>query len=172
MKKTVLLIAVIFVFFGCKKEEVIEFPFDSFIFSYSALHHDNSIKFTKSDTVYFQKRFPEPKENFYALLKSDQKATINKFFKNVNLEKFNSNYEDDVTDGGNLIFNVLKDKKSKSVEIYGGNAPKELYNYASFLIEFKNELKFIKTKKSIFSGNQRSTFDRPPPPPPPPLKSK
>ena len=167
MKKTVLLIGILFVFFGCKKEEVNEFPFDSFIFSYSGLRNDNSIKFTNTDTVYLQRRFPEPTENFYAILKANEKMKLNKFFKNLNLDKFDPDYiQENVADGGNLQFEIFKNKKSKLIAIYGGTAPEELYKYADFLIKFKSMIKFIPTKKNINFGDLAGSFDRPPPPPP------
>jgi hypothetical protein len=154
-----------------KKEEGNQFPFNHFIFSSSGLRQNFSIKFTKSDSVYFQRRFPQPKETFYVILKNDQKAELHKFFKNLNLNKFEDTYQqDNVADGGTLQFEILKNKKSQLIFIYGGTAPQELYNHARFLIKFKDKLKFIKTKKHIYFGDQGPIFN--PPPLPPPLKTE
>lgn len=91
---------------------------------------------------------------------------LENFFKSLNLNKFSTYYQqENVEDGGSLQFEVLNNKKSKLIFIYGGTAPKKLYDCAHFFIEFKKELKLIRTKKSIYFGNQGPIFNRPPLPP-------
>ena len=171
MKKGILLVSIVFTLFGCKKEEVNEFPFDSFILSGSGLRQDNSIKITKSDTVYFQRRFPEPKENFYAVLNKHQKTKLENFFKSLNFNQFSTYYQqENIADGGSLQFEILNNNKRKIIFIYGGTAPDKLYDCDHFLREFQKELTFIKTIKPIYFGDQGPIFDRPPLPPP--LKNK
>ncbi|KRB59310.1 hypothetical protein [Flavobacterium sp. Root186] len=167
MKKTVLLITIGCLFFGCKKEETTEFPFDSLVLSESGLRHSISIKFTKSDTVFFQKRFPEPQGNFYAIIQSEEKIKLNKYFKKLDFNKFSSEYhQENLCDGYSCLINIIVNGKSKSISIYGNNAPKELYNYIDSLAYFKKNLKFISTKQIIDFGDLTSFL----PPPPPPLK--
>lgn len=170
MKKNILLIGILFIFFGCKKEEVTKFPFDSFIFSYAGLHHDNSLKFTSSDTVFMQRRFPKPKQNYYSIIPNDKKIKLNKYFQTLNLKKFKSEYtQENLCDGASYLMNISSNGKNKSVFIYGHTAPKELYNFIDSLSRFKNDLKFIPTKQIIDFGDLSSIL---PPPPPPPLKTK
>ena len=77
---------------SCPKKEVKPFPFDEFVFSSAGFHHINSLKFTKSDTIYFQKRYPEPIENSYTVLKSIEKEKFSKLFNGINFTKFDNDY--------------------------------------------------------------------------------
>lgn len=172
MKIKIVLISFALLFFlSCKKDEKNQFPFDSFIFSYAGLHHNNSLKFTNSDTVFMQRRFPEPTENFYAIIPADKKIMLNKHFRSLNFNKFESEYvQENLCDGGSYLLNFHRKGKNKSIFIYGGIAPKELYNYADSLMSFKEILKFIPTKQIIDFGDLIPIL--PPPPPPPPLKTE
>jgi len=168
MKKGILLVAIVFTLFGCKKEEVNEFPFDSLIVSSAGLHHDNSFKFTSSDTVFLQRRFPGPTENFYALIQNDEKIKLNKYLQSLNFKKFKSEYsQEHLSDGVTYLIDVLNNGKSKSILIYGGIAPKELYNFVDSVGTFKKNLIFLPTKQIIDFGDLGSIL---PPPPPPPIK--
>lgn len=171
MKKIALLITITTILLGCKKEVVTKFPFDSFIFSYAGLDHDNSLKFTNSDTVFMQRRFPEPKQNYYFIISNDKKVKLNKYLQTLNLKKFKSEYtQENLCDGTSYLINISSNGKNRSVFIYGDTAPKELYNFIDSLSWFKNDLKFIPIKKIIDFGDLSSIL--PPPPPPPPLKTK
>lgn len=162
MRKGVLLVAIVFIFFGCKKEEVNEFPFDSFVFSSGSLSDINSLKFTKSDTVFLQRNFPEPKENFYVILRADQKIELNELLQTLKLEKFDSIYsQENLDDGQSYLFNITQKGKNKWVCIYGESAPKQLYSYANSLNEFKNKLKFISIKQNVDFGDLK--YILPPP---------
>ncbi|MBF4517132.1 hypothetical protein IRZ71_12285 [Flavobacterium sp. ANB] len=165
MKKTILLFILVFALFGCKKDEVNEFPFNSLIFSYAGLHHDNSVKFTNSDTVFLQRRFPEPTENFYAIIQNDEKIKLNKYLQSLNLKKFKSVYaQENLCDGESYLINVSNNGKNKLIFIYGHIAPEELYNFVDSLGTFKKNLKFSPTKQIINFGDL--TYILPPPPPP------
>lgn len=169
--KIALISFLLFLFLGCKKDGKNQFQFDSLIFSYAGLHHDNSLKFTNSDTVFMQRRFPEPIENFYAIIPADKKIKLNKQLRSLNLNKFESDYaQNNLCDGGSYLINASINGKNKSIFIYGGIAPKELYNYADSLMSFKEILKFVPTKQIIDFGDLGPIL--PPPPPPPPLKDK
>jgi hypothetical protein len=169
MKAKNLYIVMALLIISCsKKEELKPFPLESLIFSYAGLHHDNSIKFTKSDTVYLQKRFPEPKENFYAILNKSEKIELNKLMSLLNYKKYDSVYEqENLYDANSYLLNISENKKNKLIFIYGDKAPKELYNYIDSLGKFKSKLKFIKTKQIIDFGDLKYIL---PPPPPPPKK--
>jgi len=168
MNKKITYIVLVLLIISCaKKEEVKPFPFESFIYSNAGLHHDNSIKFTKSDTVYIQKRFPEPKENFYAILEKDQKIELNKLISQLDYKKFDRTYtQDNLDDGQSYLLDFSENGKNKSIYIYGHNAPDKLYNFIDSLGKFKAKLKFIPTKQIINFGDLESIL---PPPPPPPI---
>ena len=169
MKVKIIFISSILLVISCsKKEETKEFPFDSFIFSYAGLHHDNSLKFTNSDTVFMQRRFPEPTENFYAIIPADKKIKLNKHLRSLNLNKFESDYaQDNLCDGGSYLINASINGKNKSIFIYSDVAPQELYNYVDSIMNFKENLKFIPTEKKIDFGDLSPIL-----PPPPPLKTE
>ena len=165
MRKGVLLVTIVFIFFGCKKEEVNEFPFDSLIVSSAGLHHDISVKFTNSDTVFLQRRFPKPTENFYAIIKNNEKIKLNKYLQSLNFKKFKSEYsQEHLCDGGSFLINISNNGKSKSILIYGGIAPNELYNFVDSLSTFKKNLKFSSTKQIIDFGDLGPILLPPPPP--------
>jgi hypothetical protein len=167
MKTKITIIILVLFLTSCSKKEVIKpFPFESFIFSNAGLHHDNSIKFTKSDTVYLQKRFPKPKENFYAILKKAEKIELNKLMRQLDYKNFESTYtQDNLCDGQSYLLNFYENKKNKNIFIYGHKAPEELYDFIDSLGKFKTKLKFIPTKQIINFGDLK--FILPPPPPPP-----
>lgn len=168
--KSIHILFVLLIFLGCKKEKIEEVQFDSFIISSSGLHHFNSIKFTNSDTIFLQKRFPEPIENFYAIIKPDKKIKLNKYLQSFNVRKFKSEYtQENLCDGGSYLINIYNNGKNRSIFIYGHKAPEELYKFIDSVGQFKNDLKFIPTKQIIDFGDLSSIL--PPPPPPLPLKT-
>ena len=141
--KHLLLAFLTFTLFSCSKTEKREQPFDSFVYSFSALRMDYSVKFTESDTVYFLKRFPKPETVSYALMKESQKDSIIALVSKVDFTKYKSEYaEEDVIDPVGIRFDSTKNNKSKSITIYDGTAPKELYNYATEFNEFIKYLNF------------------------------
>ncbi|WP_281336530.1 hypothetical protein [Flavobacterium eburneipallidum] len=169
MKTKITFIILVLLLISCtKKEDTNSFQFESFTFSYAGLNHDNSIKFTKSDTVYFQKKYPEPKENFYAILKKNERNELNKLIRQLDYKIYDSIYaENNLQDGQSYLLNFSKDKTNKWIFIYGDNAPEKIYAFIKSLGEFKTKLKFIPTKKNINFGYLKYNLS---PPPPPPLK--
>ncbi|PIF69909.1 hypothetical protein CLU99_0626 [Flavobacterium sp. 2] len=169
MKKTTLLVIILFIFFGCKKEVEDAFTFDSLVLSSAGLDEDNSIKFTNSDTVFLQRRYPGPTENFYAVIANDQKIKFKKQLQRLNLKKYKSEYtQENLCDGGASLINISINGKTKSIFIYGHVAPEKLYTFIDSLGTFKKNLKFRTTKQVIDFGDLNAIL----PPPPPPLKTK
>lgn len=171
MKITSTSLLLILLLISCsKKTDVKNFSFDSFVFSYAGLHHDNSIKFNNSDTIFLQRRYPEPKENFYAIINGNIKEKLYKHLQSLNVNKFKSEYsQNNLCDGSAYLLNISNNNKNKSIFVYGHTAPKELFNFIDSLSKFKDHLKFIPTKQVIDFGDLSTIL---PPPPPPPLKTK
>lgn len=171
MKVKIIVLSFILLLTSCSKKEIAkEFPFESLVLAGANLHDIHALKFTKSDTIYLQRIFPEPEENFYAIISANEKIKLNKCFQSLNLRSFDSIYEDENLDDGQSYFITITEKgKTKRTYIYGENAPKELYNYVDSLESITNNLKFIPTKQIIDFGDLSSIL--PPPPPPPPLKT-
>jgi hypothetical protein len=170
MKKQITLLSFLLILFSCSKtEEVKSFPFDDFVFSSAGLHHINSIKFTKSDTVYFQKRYPEPIENSYTILKSTEREKLCKLFNGINFTKFDNEYaQEHLCDGTGYLLNISKKDKHKKIFLYGNVIPKELKTFIDSLGQIKEGLKFLPTKKAVDFGDLGYLL--PPPPPPKPVK--
>jgi hypothetical protein len=162
MKKLIILFIVIFT--SCEKKE--DKTFTNFVFSSAGLHYDYSLKFTNSDTVYFQKRFPQPEENYYSLLNKEDRKNLNKFVEKIDFEKIDTIYaQENLADGESLLFNISQQKENRWVFIYGHNAPKELFEFSIWLKEFKEKQKFKSNTKIIDFGDLK--YILPPPPPPP-----
>lgn len=170
MKKQFLIFSFIFLILSCsKKEDKKTFPVDELVLSAEGLHEICVIKFSKTDTVYFQRIFPEPVENFYAILNNNDKEELNKLLYDVNFEKFDTTYVASVIDDAQTyLINISNQGKKKSIYLYADDAPEELNRFIKSLGEIKENLKFIRTNKTVDFGNLKSTL----PPPPPPIPSQ
>lgn len=170
MKNKIILLSFLFGLISCsKKEEVNLFPFDNFVISSAGLHHLNSLKFAKSDTVYFQKRYPEPIENSYAILKSAEREKLSKLFNRIHFTKFDNEYaQENLCDGAAYLLNISIKNKHKRIFLYGNVIPKELKKFIDSLGQIKANLKFLPTKKVEDFGDLGYLI--PPPPPPKPEK--
>jgi hypothetical protein len=170
MKNKITILSFLFVLISCsKKEEVKSFSFDDFVISSAGLHHLNSMKFTNSDTVYFQKRLPDPIENSYAVLKPAEKEKLSKLFNGLNFTKFDNEYaQENLCDGTGYLLNISIKNKHKRIFLYGNVIPKELKTFIDSLGKIKANLKFLPTKKAVDFGGLGYLI--PPPPPPKPEK--
>ncbi len=143
MKKIILLIIIATITFSCSKTEKKSLPFDSFVYSYSAMNIGYSIKFNNSDTVYFQKRYPKPETNYYAILKDAEKDSILGLVQKIDYSKYNAAYQQEgLKDGNGFKFYTLKNNKSSSIYVYGDKAPEELYIYATKFNEYAKRFNF------------------------------
>jgi hypothetical protein len=167
MKIQITLLSFLLILISCsKKEEIKPFPFDDFVFSYENLAQSNSIKFTKNDTVYFQKRFPDPIENSFAILEKADRDKLNKLLQEINFTKFDSVYrQENLEDGQSYLINILDKGKNRWIYLYGDAIPKELEIFIDSLGKIKAKLKFIPTNKVVDFGDLKYIL----PPPPPPL---
>jgi hypothetical protein len=163
------------IFISCQNKNAKEnISFTNFVFSMSAQHSDYSMKFTESDTVYFERRFPDPKEHFYCVIKKSEKDSVYKIVDEINFEKYDSIYDEypinGLVDGTGYKFYVENQGKQKWIYIYGHTAPKELYKFASFFTRLKERQQLHPTNKKIDFGNLNHIL-LPEPPPPPQLKN-
>jgi len=170
MKKQFIFFSVLFLFLSCtKKEKIDKFPFDEFIFSSAGLDYTVSLKFTKSDTVYFERIYPKPAKILYAVLEVSERKKINELCQSINFSKFKDVYEqENLVDGTSYLINILTKGKRKQISLYGHVVPQELEKFIDSLGEIKNKLKFLPTNKVVDFGDLQSIL--PPPPPPMPVK--
>ena len=148
---------VLVVLTGCdgnkKNDQIVE----NFVFSYSAMYSDYSMKFTKNDTVFIEKRFPKPNEQFYFIIKEFEKQKILQFAEDINFDNYDSIYDqylvNRLVDGTGYKFYVEKGIKKDWIYIYGTNGPKEFYELSDLLNSLKAKQNLRKTSKVIDFGN-------------------
>lgn len=171
MKKQIIFFSVLFLLLSCvKKEKIDTFPFNDFVFAGEALHSVFCIKFTKSDTVYYQRIFPKPVETSYAVLNLEEKVKLSKLLRETNFEKFDTIYANQtVEDAQAYLINISNQGKRKSIYLYAREAPKELDRFIKSLGEINNRLHFVPTNKRVDFGDLKSIL--PPPPPPMPVRN-
>ena len=125
------------------------------------------MKFTESDTIYFQKKYPEPIEKSYTILKSAEREKLSKLFNGINFTKFDSIYEQEhLCDGQAHLLNISIKDKHKTIFLYGNVIPKELKTFIDSLGQIKFNLKFLPTKKVVDFGDLGYFLPLPPPPKP------
>jgi hypothetical protein len=170
MKKLVVSMS-FFIFFSCNKETKDLTPnFKAFIYVNLNLRENNSLKFSGSDTLYLQKRFPEePVGNYIAILNKQDKDSLIKRINKLNLKKYSPNYIENIADGNSQVFIISRNKKPESIYIHGRIGPSEIKDFGSWFEKLQSELKFIKTKEYITFWNIENIV--PPPPPPPIVKN-
>jgi len=138
--------------------------FDEFIFSQSGLYENYSLKFTKSDTMFMEVRFPEPSTRFYTIL---PKSTLNKLdsiLGTFNLKRFDSLYEqDNLQDGLSLKFYFRSSTLTKTIGVYGNEAPKEIYTLAERVDGLAKSVKKYPYDKKVDFGDLSGIVLPPPP---------
>jgi hypothetical protein len=124
------------------------------------------MKFAQDDTVYFEKRFPEPAESFYAILDNNNRKTLDSFLLQFQTSNYDTTYmEHNLSDGGSLKFYLTTDTLKKWVFIYGNEGPKELYTFAIWLKDLKEHQSFKPTTTKADYGDLRYIlFPKLPPP--------
>ncbi len=158
MKPTITIVLLILSFiFGCERtKNDIQFV-DNFVFSYSAMYSDYSMKFTQSDTVYIQKRFPGTTEHFYFIIKESDRHNVLKLANDIKFAKYDSindqHLVNQLVDGTGYKFYVEKGTKRDWIYIYGDDGPKEFYEFSAVLNSLKEKQTLQKTNKEIDFGN-------------------
>ncbi|MEO8254834.1 MAG: hypothetical protein ABI554_10665 [Flavobacterium sp.] len=86
------------------------------------------------------------------------------------VRKYNTEYEENYSDGEYYIFYIDKDSIKKSIEIhsYKDDVPKDLDSLAKWIYKWKKKVKLIETDKKLTFFSSKYIL----PPTPPPLKSE
>ena len=147
----------ILVLFGChnNKSKGQLKSFDSFVFSYSAEDLAYSMKFTfDSDTTFLGISFPEKGNKYFAIIQVKDKKMIDSFLSVYKLSSFDTTYiQEHLNDGIEYKFYLTKDTTKNWVYIYGQEGPKELYLFANWLTNFKEQLKFYPYNGKVKFGD-------------------
>jgi hypothetical protein len=161
MKRTIIIL-IILTQFSCSKNK----SFESFVFSYGSLHSNYSLKFTNSDTIYLEQRFPLPRTTYIGFINEKDKKIVTDFLANTNFSKFEKEYfEENISDPIQLSFSLTKKTTEKNICIIGNDGPKIFYDFAKQINFTKQKQKFKLTEKNIDFGDISCMI--PPPPPPP-----
>ena len=167
MKNKIILLLLSFIILSGCKTDTREQPFDSFVYSYAAMDMEYSIKFNEGDTVYFQKRYPKPASNYFAVVKDAQRDSIIALASQVDFAKYDSLYVDPtLSDAEKFKFYKQKDNKIYWVYVADRNGPKELFKLAIQFNEFAKHLNFQPYNGKIDFGNLKH-IELPTPPPMP-----
>lgn len=172
MIKPLLLLSLLFCLCACDSEKDSQptAVFNEFVFSQSGMYENYSIKFTKSDTVFLEERFPEPSKRYFALLNDTLLKNLNFILDTLNLERFDNSYiQENLQDGVFIKFHLRSDSMNKTIGIYGHEAPPSFYPVAKWLDNLTKTLTKHPTTKSIDFGDL-SGINPPPAPPPPKLE--
>jgi hypothetical protein len=167
MKKIFLVFTVAF-FSSCDKEREIVAPnFTDFVYVNFNLRQNTSLKFSGTDTLFLQKRFPEePVGNFIAILDKQDRDSLIRKINDLHFEKYKAKYfQEKIEDGNSQVFALNKGKKTKSVFIHGRTCPLEINDFGVWLKRFESKQKFIKTKEYIHFWDLGNLVAPPPPPP-------
>lgn len=128
--------------------------FDTFVFSYRQLYTDYSIKFTNSDTIFLQKRFPRPKALFYSIIQNNDVLKLDSFLTTSSFKKYDTLYvQNNLEDGSSYKFVLTKNMTTNWIFIYGKEGPKTLYEFGNWLSDFKERQIFYPIDAKIDFGN-------------------
>lgn len=131
------------------------------------MQQNYSMKFTKSDTLYLEERFPKPVKRFWALVPDSVKMKLNTFLDTLELVKFDTAYiQSYLEDGVSYKFYLHNDTLKKTINIYGHEAPKELYLFAQWLDHFVGTTAKHPSNKEVDFGDLSGIIVPSPPSPP------
>lgn len=161
MKTKIILIIIILICFSCKKDNSHD---DIFIYTYSELNSISFMKMDSSDTIYYDFRGND-NGLFYSIMTAKDKKKIITIFKNIDFENDTIFEQNKLSKRRSFQFYKIKNNSPKRVFIYGNNAPKEYYRFASTMNNFMKKQKKYRLK----SGKDwpELKFMIPPPPPSP-----
>jgi hypothetical protein len=169
MRLTNLIFLFIVITIGCDKKNQQKKlnSFDNFVFTNSELYSDYSIKFTNSDTIFLERRFPKPKELSYSIIQREEIEKLDSFLKKNDFKRYDTLYfQNNLQDGASYKFYLTKDTVISWVLIYGNEAPRPLYDFAKWLDNLKNQQTFYQIDTTIDFGNLKYILLPPIPPPP------
>lgn len=149
---------IIIFLFSCKEKAGIrsKVSFDSFVFSQDAPSANYSLKFGNNDTLFYQKRFPSPKKNFYSVLQEKEIAKLDSFLKAIDFTSLDTFYDNpNLNDGVAYKFYLTKDSVTRWSYVYGDEGPRSLYDFANWLRKLKDNRQFNRIDSTIEFGDLR-----------------
>jgi len=170
MKRTTTILILTLLLSSCQRENKKVETFKCFVFSRSSEASNYSIKFTESDTVFLEKRFPAPRQHYFFIIEKSDKDIIKKLVNEIQFSKYDSIYDEYATnhlvDGVGYKFYFQKDTLKNWVYIYGKIGPKEFYDFANLIEHIKQKQMLLLTDKQVDFGNLDHILLPEPPPDP------
>lgn len=157
----IILIIIILICFSCINDKIQD---DIFIYTHTDLHYNYSIKLNSSDTIFYDFRGKDS-ELFYSIINPNDKKLFNSILNKIDFKNDTTYERNNLFDGRSFQFYKIKNNKPKRVFIYGDNAPKEYYRFATILNNLVDNQKKYKIKSN--KNWTELKFIIPPPPPSP-----
>lgn len=176
--KLLLLISLSIFSFCNKKEEKPSYKYFEFSFS-NTFGTSFSLKFKPNDSIYIREHWnaktvwdntssPREKTNYIAVISKKQRQVLNNLISKMPLQKCDSIYYENYSDGRIYSIYIDKDSVKKLITVHSyNNVPRELDSLGAWLYNFKSKAKLIETNKKLNFVTAKHVL---PPPPPPPLK--
>lgn len=175
MKKSIFLLAIIFIVLGCKKEESNE-RFKYFEFSFDNSSKTSfSIQLIPNDSIYLREyligylnsEILIREKNYIATISKEDRKQLYSLISKIQVEKYDSIYNSNLKDGRSYHFYIIQDSIKKSIYIHSdkSNVPKELDSLGNWIYKWRKKTKLIKTNKNLIFKTSKYLL-----PPPPPLK--
>jgi hypothetical protein len=142
---------------SCRSTESSAPPYKDFEFYYAGTWTESfSIRFTLTDSVYLRQHFASYRKlkgdtvfkaytSYLSTLTPEVRSTLDSFIRHIDFAQYDTSYKDsNLKDGTAYGFYIKTDSLSKTIFIYGDNAPDELLNFGIWLSETKNKLHVVK----------------------------
>lgn len=165
MKNRVLILFILILFLGCKKQE-----FDEFDFSYgNSFETDFSIKFShKNDSIFLYENWapennqlPKNKTSYLSVLNKSQKLKLDSFISKIDFKSLDTLYFEKYQDGEYYNFFIRKGKIRKTIKVHSLNAPQSLSSFAHWIYQTKKTLQLTETQRS-FEFKSKNIYPEPP----------
>ncbi|MES2806665.1 MAG: hypothetical protein V4652_13955 [Bacteroidota bacterium] len=161
MNPKIILIIIFLICFSCKNDNSQD---EIIIYTHTELHYNYSMKLNSSDTIFYDFRGKDS-GLFYSIINPNDKKIFNTILNKIDFKNDTTYEQNNLFDGKSFQFYKIKNNKPKRVFIYGDNAPKEYYRFATILNNLMNKQKKYKLKSDKDWAELK--FMIPPPPPSP-----
>ena len=167
MKFSTFLFYLVLITASCKNGQISKHStYNDFVFSTSTESDNYSLKFTDSDTIFFEKRFPKPKQLYYAIIQNNDKEKLDSILQKTDFTKYDTVYfQNNLQDGISYKFYLTKKAHVNWVLMYGHTGPKSLYDFADWLTNLKDRQTFHPINGTVDFGNLIYIILPPIPPP-------
>jgi hypothetical protein len=161
---------------SCTRKTESKNPVKYFEFSFNDTFHSCfTLIYKPKDSLYIREHWsandiydtvksPKSKTNYSAKISAEKETELLKLITSINFKNLKKEYFENYSDGVTYTILMQNDSINKLVSVHSDNAPKELDSLAHWILDFKESLILIKTKKKLKIKSAKYVL--PPPPPP------